>query len=105
MPAFDEVLAAGTAVSLVPIRSITRRLDASNSGSLAATLGSHARLQVGKGEETIEYMPEDAEGAGPVCLRLLTQLKAIQQGKAKDPFNWVASVTEADVHKAKDESA
>ncbi len=43
LPNFQEVMAAGTAAALVPIRSITRRIDHSDPTSLAATVKKHAR--------------------------------------------------------------
>ena len=66
-----EVMAAGTAASLVPIKSIT------------------------KGSEKFDYpVPENGE-PGPVCTKLLTTLKGIQQGKIKDSFGWNFEVTAA----------
>lgn len=96
-------MAAGTAASLVPIRSITRRKAASDPTSLAATVQSHSRLSVDKvkGEETVTYIPAAQEDAGPLCLKLLSQLKAIQTGKAEDKFNWCFKVSAEDREKAK----
>jgi len=96
-------MAAGTAASLVPIRSITRRVPASDPRSLSATVKSHARLSVddAKGEETIAYIADSQEDAGPLCLRLLSQLKAIQTGKAEDKFDWCVKVSAEDQQKAK----
>lgn len=62
---FDEVLAAGTAAALVPIRSITME---------------------SKGEK-ISYK-DAAEEPGPVCVKLLTTLKGIQLGKIEDKQGW-----------------
>ncbi|KAJ4394794.1 hypothetical protein N0V93_004014 [Gnomoniopsis smithogilvyi] len=103
LPNFSEVMAAGTAASLVPIRSITRRTAASDPKSLAATIQSHSRLSVdkAKGEETVTYIPDAQEDAGPLCLRLLNQLKAIQTGKAEDNFNWCFKVSAEDREKVK----
>ena len=70
---FSEVMAAGTAASLVPIKSITMR-----------STGDEFAYPVGK---------DDAPG--PVCEKLLTTLKGIQQGKVKDQFGWNHKVTEA----------
>jgi len=89
-------MAAGTAAALVPIRSITRRMDASSPQSLAATVGEHPRLAVKDGSETVTYIPESQEDAGPLCLKLLTQLKGIQLGKVEDKFGWCVKVEEAD---------
>lgn len=96
-------MAAGTAASLVPIRSITRRVAASDPKSLAATVKSHSRLSLdeAKGEETVAYIATTQEDAGPLCLKLLSQLKAIQTGKAEDKFNWCFEVAAEDRVKAK----
>ncbi|KAH7132484.1 branched-chain-amino-acid aminotransferase-like protein [Dendryphion nanum] len=66
---FDEVLAAGTAAALVPIRSITYE---------------------SKGDK-IEYKVASQE-PGPTCVKLLTTLKGIQQGKIEDKFGWLLNV-------------
>ncbi|KAF2854667.1 branched-chain-amino-acid aminotransferas-like protein [Plenodomus tracheiphilus IPT5] len=66
---FDEVLAAGTAAALVPIRSI--HLES-------------------KGDK-FDY-PAAAKDPGPVCAKLLTTLKGIQQGKIEDRKNWLFKV-------------
>lgn len=68
---FDEVMAAGTAAALVPIKSITMK---------------------SKGD-TFEYKGMDGE-PGPVVVKLLTTLKGIQQGKIKDTFGWLHEVQE-----------
>lgn len=96
-------MAAGTAASLVPIRSITRRMAASDPKSLAATVQSHSRLSVdkAKGEETVTYIPDTQDDAGSLCLKLLSQLKGIQTGKVKDEFNWCFKVSAEDRQKAK----
>ncbi|KAK7427069.1 hypothetical protein QQZ08_006496 [Neonectria magnoliae] len=73
---FTEVMAAGTAAALVPIRSITRR---------------HEGI-----ENTVTYIKASQEEAGPVCARLLTTLQGIQLGKIEDPFNWRFVISEAD---------
>ncbi|PTU23536.1 hypothetical protein P175DRAFT_0476010 [Aspergillus ochraceoroseus IBT 24754] len=61
---FDEVMAAGTAAALVPIRSITRR-----------STGDRFQYECG-GEE-------EASG-GEVCVKLLQTLKGIQMGKVEE---------------------
>ena len=94
LPNFTEVMAAGTAAALVPIRSITRRVHADSAETLAA--GSSPRVSVGDGHETVTYIADGQEDAGPVCLRLLTQLQAIQLGKVEDTFGWRVAVTEDD---------
>jgi branched-chain amino acid aminotransferase len=77
LPNFSEVLAAGTAAALVPIRSITR-----NSRN-----------------ETFSYIPADSEEPGEICVKLLTTLKGIQAGKIKDTFGWNSKVEEVDIKK------
>ncbi|UNI17135.1 Branched-chain-amino-acid transaminase [Purpureocillium takamizusanense] len=92
LPAFTEVVAAGTAAALVPIRSITRRKQHQG----AATLPAGPRVTADAESETVTYMPDAQEEAGPACVKLLTQLKAIQLGKTKDEFGWRFLVSEAD---------
>ncbi|KIW17871.1 branched-chain amino acid aminotransferase [Exophiala spinifera] len=72
LPEFKEVMAAGTAASLVPIKSITMKSRG----------------------DTFEYPVNDKLEPGPVCTELLTTLKGIQQGKVKDQFGWNFTVTE-----------
>lgn len=72
LPEFTEVMAAGTAAALVPIKSITMK---------------------SKGEKFV-YQNESDE-SGPAITQLLTALKSIQQGKAKDTFGWLEYVKEA----------
>ncbi|KAJ6445134.1 branched-chain-amino-acid aminotransferase [Purpureocillium lavendulum] len=91
LPAFTEVVAAGTAAALVPIRSITRQKQKG-----AAVLPAGPRVNSDAESETVTYIPDSQEEAGPACLRLLTQLKAIQLGKVKDEFGWRFLVSEAD---------
>lgn len=66
---FDEVLAAGTAAALVPIKSITME---------------------SKGDKFT--FPAASQEPGPVCTKLLTTLKGIQQGKIEDKKNWLFKV-------------
>ncbi|TAQ88095.1 hypothetical protein B7494_g3575 [Chlorociboria aeruginascens] len=80
LPLFQEILAAGTAAALVPIKSITR-----NSRS-----------------ETFTYLPADSEDPGPVCGKLLATLKGIQGGKIKDSFGWNTQVEQVPVGKYTD---
>ncbi|KLU81102.1 branched-chain-amino-acid aminotransferase 1 [Magnaporthiopsis poae ATCC 64411] len=96
LPNFTEIMAAGTAAALVPIRSITRRMGASDPKSLAAQVKQHPRLEVGGGEETISYMAASQDDAGPLCLRLLAQLQGIQLGRVKDEFGWCVAVSQED---------
>jgi len=77
LPEFDEILAAGTAAALVPIKSLTRE-------------------STGK---TSQYIPEDSEEPGPVFTKLITTLQGIQLGKIKDTFGWTVPVTEVDAAK------
>ncbi|TEA16380.1 Transaminase htyB [Colletotrichum sidae] len=96
LPTFREVMAAGTAAALVPIRSITRRVPASSSQSLVAA-GKQERVSSAKeGEETVTYIPASQEDAGEICLKLLSTLKGIQLGKIEDKFGWNFVVSEAD---------
>ena len=81
LPTFSEVLGAGTSVVLVPIRSITRRRT---TGRLPAC----PRLQVDGDSETVRYLPDEQHSGGPVYLKLLAQLRAIQLGKIQDEFGW-----------------
>lgn len=69
LPTFTEVAAAGTAAALVPIKSITM----------------HSK------NDTFKYQGGGDE-PGPAVVKLLTQLKGIQQGKIKDEFGWVEQV-------------
>lgn len=64
LSSFDEVMAAGTAAALVPIRSITMRSR----------------------DDKIEYLK--GEEPGPVCLKLLKTLQGIQRGEIEDKFGW-----------------
>lgn len=69
---FTEVMAAGTAAALVPIKSITMKSR----------------------NDTFKYQGGGDE-PGPACVKFLTQLKGIQQGKIKDSFGWLEQVQEA----------
>lgn len=75
LSAFTEVLGAGTGLALLPIRSITRRLPATNSAAAVAT-------------ETAVYLPDEQARGGPVYLKLLARLRAIQRGTTPDEFGW-----------------
>lgn len=65
---FSEVMAAGTAASLVPIKSITMK-------------SKNDKFTFEKA------LPSDG-GPGPVCKEILRVLKGIQQGTEKDQFGW-----------------
>lgn len=69
LKSFDEVLAAGTAAALVPIKSITYE---------------------SKSDKTTYR--EGSDEPGPVCVKLLTTLKGIQQGKIEDKSGWLYNV-------------
>lgn len=90
LPAFTEVLAAGTAASLVPVRSITRR-------GKVGLLPVRPNVSVDGDWETVMYMPESQTEAGFVCLKLLKHLREIQQGRVKDDFGWRFVVTADDM--------
>ncbi|KAI1764526.1 branched-chain amino acid aminotransferase II [Hypoxylon sp. FL1150] len=104
LPKFSEVMAAGTAAALVPIRSITRRFDPASPQSISSTIGKHSRLSTEGGQEKVTFIPASNEDAGPICLRLLTQLKGIQLGKVKDDFNWCFPVAREDGTKVSGET-
>lgn len=93
-------MAAGTAAALVPIRSITRRVAPSSPGSISSASKDHQRVSSDAGSEKVTYIDENQEDAGPICLKLLTQLKAIQLGKVQDSFGWCAAVSAEDGQKA-----
>ncbi|KAL4929175.1 branched-chain amino acid aminotransferase [Aspergillus undulatus] len=67
LPEFEEVMAAGTAAALVPIRSITRR---STSDKFEYECGG------------------EGAGGGEVCVKLLSTLKGIQLGKIEENLGW-----------------
>lgn len=93
LPSFTEVLAAGTAAALVPIRSITRR-----KGPATGALPAGPRVSSTGDAELVTYISEDQADAGPICLKLLTHLKAIQLGKTTDEFGWRCEVSECDLN-------
>ena len=74
LPDFHEVMAAGTAASLVPIKSITMRSK----------------------NDKFTYPVNANDDPGPVCEKLLKTLKGIQQGKVEDSLGWNFRVTKAD---------
>ena len=71
LPSFTEVMAAGTAAALVPIKSIT--LKSKN--------------------DKITYQGGSSE-PGPAILKLLARYKGIQSGKEEDSFGWRSYVEE-----------
>lgn len=98
LPTFTEVMAAGTAAALVPIRSITRRVPPTSPTSIVSAIGKHEKLSSDQDSEKVTYAPDERheEDIGPICTRLLTKLRAIQLGKVKDEFNWCFPVTRED---------
>ncbi|KAL8700575.1 MAG: hypothetical protein Q9201_005369 [Fulgogasparrea decipioides] len=66
LPSFTEIMAAGTAAALVPIKSISMRSK----------------------NDKFLYQ-EGGDEPGPACVKLLTTLKGIQQGKTEDSFGWL----------------
>ncbi|KAE8151642.1 aminotransferase [Aspergillus avenaceus] len=66
-----EVIAAGTAAALVPIRSITMR---------------------SRGDRLTYEAGGDENSGGEVCVKLLQTLKGIQAGKIEDQFGWTFTV-------------
>ncbi|KAL2208368.1 branched-chain-amino-acid aminotransferase [Sarocladium strictum] len=88
LPEFTEVMAAGTAAALVPIRSITRRASKGLPAGEKVTTTDEA--------EVVTYLPESQEEPGEFCVKLLGHLKGIQVGKEKDQFGWRFAVEEKD---------
>ncbi|KAL9128780.1 MAG: hypothetical protein Q9217_002609 [Psora testacea] len=72
LPLFTEIMAAGTAAALVPIKSITM-----------------------KSKNDKFFYQDGGDEPGPACVKLLTALKAIQQGKLEDWVGWLEFVEEA----------
>lgn len=89
-------MAAGTAAAIVPIRSISRRLDPASPQSITSVLKEHPRLSTEGEFEKVTFIPEAIEDAGPIWLRLITQLKGIQLGKVNDDFGWCFPITRED---------
>lgn len=75
---FDEVIAAGTAAGLVPVRSITMKSRGEKWGFECGDGGG------GKGE------------GGPVCRRLMGLLQGIQTGEVEDVFGWNWEIREVE---------
>jgi branched-chain amino acid aminotransferase len=44
----------------------------------------------------VRYLPDEQRTGGPVYLKLLAQLKAIQRGKIQDEFGWRFKVRSED---------
>ena len=75
LPAFSEVIAAGTAAALVPVKSI-------------AMQSRHDRFVYGKGSDE----------PGPICIKLLHDLKNIQRGIVPDTFGWLDYVEQPETY-------
>ena len=88
LPSLSEVFAAGTAAALVPVRSITKR-------SSDILQGQNVTKEA-DGSQTVKFMPDEQDEAGPVCVKILTALKGLQAGKVEDVFGWTHQVTEQD---------
>lgn len=71
LPSYSEVLAVGTAGTLVPIKSITRMST-----------------------DDVFSFNGGCDEPGPCCAKLSSILKGIQQGKMEDRFGWCRRVTE-----------
>jgi branched-chain amino acid aminotransferase len=68
---FSEVMAAGTAAALLPVKSITRKSTSD------------------------KFVYQDgANEAGPCGAKLSAMLRAIQKGKIEDTYGWCVNVTE-----------
>lgn len=92
---FSEVLGAGTAMGMVPIRSITRRREPT-----AARLPPGPRVLIDgdeeTGTETVVYIPDGQEDGGPVFQKLSALFRALQQGREPDKFGWRFEVQATD---------
>ena len=67
---FSEVMAAGTAAALVPIKSITMRSK----------------------NDKFTFQSGEAGGAGEICSKLLKALKGIQSGELEDEYGWLEEI-------------
>ncbi|KAK3382697.1 aminotransferase [Lasiosphaeria ovina] len=93
LPSFTEVMAAGTAAALVPIRSITRRVAAADA---LQQQKAHTRVALEDGQETVTYIAANVDEAGALCAKLLAKLQGIQLGREDDQFGWRFLVCESD---------
>ena len=73
LPTFSEIMAAGTAASILPVRSITRK---STSEKFAFQTGG--------------------DQPGPRSMQLAGALKDIQKGRVEDEFGWCMRVQAAE---------
>lgn len=90
LPSFSEVLGTGTAITLIPIRSITRRK------MRLLTVGPRVHYDSDTDAETVTFLSEDDQSGGPIYRKLLHQLRALQTGDAVDSFSWRVVVEEKD---------
>lgn len=88
---FDEVMAAGTYFSVVPIQSIRR--------PNMAKLPDGSRISRDFGFETVTYIAESEVEGGPVFQQLLKNIRAIQRSEVEDVFHWCCPATEEDLVK------
>ncbi|KAL1893808.1 hypothetical protein Cpir12675_003964 [Ceratocystis pirilliformis] len=102
VPEFNEVMAAGTAAALVPIRSITRRIHTGSDKSVASKGLKNVSVPR-ENEEEIVFLDKSITDAGPICLQLLRLLQGIQLGKVEDTFGWVQVVKAEDGNKVSKE--
>lgn len=100
LPAFTEVLGAGTGLALLPIRSITRRRPTAGQ---SLPPGSRVQVEVAvtaamstSTTETITYLTDEQPRGGPVYHKLLAHLRAIQRGTLADEFGWRFAVRAED---------
>lgn len=90
LPEFSEVLGTGTAITLIPIRSITRR----KSRLLAE--GPRVHYDSEADAETMTFLSEENQSGGPIYKKLLHRLRALQTGDVADTFSWRFLVEEKD---------
>ncbi|KAF5024647.1 hypothetical protein F66182_3269 [Fusarium sp. NRRL 66182] len=95
LASFDEVLAAGTSVSLVPVMSITRQRQ-----RWFEDLPDGDRVRIESGEnldkETVTYLDEGDTNGGDVYQKLFGHLRGLQRGTLDDEFGWRAEVRAED---------
>jgi branched-chain amino acid aminotransferase len=82
LPEFDEVLAVGTAASVLPIKSIARNST---------------------GDKFVYH--QDGAEPGPVGVRLAAELRKVMRGIEEDPFDWLHAVEFPDPSQAEEKKA
>ncbi|KAF2830746.1 branched-chain-amino-acid aminotransferase 5 [Ophiobolus disseminans] len=90
LPAFSEVLGTGTAITLIPIRSIMRRK------TRLLSAGPRVHYDSDANAETVTFLSEEDQSGGPIYKQLFGQLRALQTGDAVDTFGWRFTVNEQD---------